>query len=53
MVDYRIESYNWDDIVDYESDENSVDLINSDGKTVARFSYVRFTRQDFENFKNN
>jgi hypothetical protein len=41
----------WDEIVDYESDETTVTLLNKKGKKVAEFNYPRFTKHDFDFFK--
>lgn len=49
---YTIENFKgWLDIVDYESDETTVTLINSQKKKIAEFNYPRFTQEDFDRFK--
>jgi len=54
MKDCTIHSFKrWNTIIDYESDEGSVVLINSKGKKVVEFGYVKFTKKDFDKFKNN
>lgn len=53
MKDYTIENFkNWDQIADYESDENTVTLLNKEKKAVAQFSFYRFTKMNFDHFKN-
>ena len=53
MKDYTIDTFNlWDQIVDYESDETSVILINAKGEKVAKFGYGGFDQGDFERYKN-
>ena len=52
MKDYTIESFKkWDQIADYESDENTVTLLNKKKKPVAQFSFYRFTKRNFDHFK--
>lgn len=52
MKDNRLESYKrWDKVADYESDCDTVALLNDKGKAVAEFNYPGFTRKEFELFK--
>lgn len=52
MVDNTIYTFNgWADIVDFESDETSVTLINSKGDKVVEYSYSRFTQEDFDRIR--
>ena len=41
----------WREVVDYESDERSVTLLNSKGECIGEFDYPKFTQEDFEFFK--
>lgn len=41
----------WDEIEDYESDETSVTLLNSNGEAIAEFNFPRFTKSDLDYFK--
>ncbi len=52
MIDNTLESFQeWDDIIDYESTETTVVLINNKQKKVAKFNYPKFTKADFEFFR--
>lgn len=52
MIDNTLENFSgWDEVDDYESDERSVTLLNEKKEPIAKFSYPRFTRQDFEYYK--
>jgi len=52
MINNTIDNFTeWVDIIDYESDENSVTLINSKLEKVAEYGYSRFTNEDFEHFR--
>lgn len=52
MINNTIETFTkWADIVDYESDETSVTLINTNNEKVAEYGYSRFTNDDFERFR--
>ena len=42
----------WDEVVDYESDENTVLLLGKRKKIIAEFGYGCFTSADFKMFKN-
>jgi hypothetical protein len=42
----------WNEVVDYESDENTVILLGKRRKKIAEFGYGGFTSSDFESFKN-
>lgn len=53
MVDNTIDTFaGWNEIVDYESDETTVILINTKGEKVVEFGYSRFTREDYNRYKN-
>lgn len=53
MVDNSIWAFkNWDEVIDYESDENSVTLIGKNNIPIAEYGYSRFTGNDYEKFKN-
>ena len=53
MINNTIDTFSeWADIVDYESDETSVTLINSKGERVVEYGYSRFTKEDFDRFNN-
>ena len=52
MKTYLLSNFKkWNTIFDYESDENSVILINKLGKKVAEYQYPKFTYSDFIKFK--
>lgn len=52
MTNNTIETFKgWADIVDYESDETSVTLINTKYEKVAEYGYSRFTKEDFDRFR--
>lgn len=52
MANNTIDTFTaWADIVDYESGETSVTLINAKGEKVAEYGYSRFTKDDFERFR--
>lgn len=54
MKDYTIESFNeWVNVVDYESDKNTVTLIGENGNKIAKYGYNKFTKEDFDRFKFN
>lgn len=53
MINNTIDTFTgWANIIDYESDETSVTLINAKGEKVAEYGYSRFTKDDFERFLN-
>lgn len=41
----------WNEVEDYESDETSVILINSNGDAIAQFNFPKFTKDDLDYFK--
>lgn len=52
MRNNTIETFTgWSDIVDYESDDTSVILINSQRKKVVEYGYPGFTMADFERLR--
>ncbi len=52
MLNNTIDTFTgWAEIVDFESDETSVTLINSKNEKVAEYGYSRFTKEDFIRFK--
>lgn len=52
MINNTIDTFTgWADIVDYESDDTSVTLINAKGEKVAEYGYSRFTENDFDRFR--
>lgn len=53
MIDNTLESYkNWSKVSDYESDENTVTLLDKKGNKLIEFNYPKFTKDDFDYFKN-
>lgn len=52
MKDHRIENFpHWDKVVDYESDESEVTLLDENGEELASYSYCKFIGSDFSYFK--
>lgn len=53
MIDFTLNNFtNWDDVVDYNSDETNVTLIGQNGVILGEFNYPKFTKVDFDFFKN-
>ncbi len=42
----------WDKVYDYESDEATVTLLGKNKGKIAEFNYFRFTKADFDYYKN-
>ena len=52
MIDNTIEAFNeWDNVIDYESDEDTVTLLDENKTPIAKFNYPRFTMKDFIRYK--
>ena len=56
MANYEYQSIEnfkeWDKVFDYESDENTVILLDENGQKIAEFGYGGFDGADFNRFKN-
>ncbi|WP_428743122.1 hypothetical protein [Tenacibaculum sp.] len=53
MINNTLEAYeNWSAVKDYESDEFIVTLLDKNSIELAEFNYHKFTRADFERYKN-
>lgn len=41
----------WNSIVDYESDVDTVTLLDKNKTPIVEFNYPKFTKEDFDHFK--
>lgn len=52
MIRNTLDDFNWwSEIVDYESDETTVTLIDENDNKIIEFNFPKFTYSDFINFK--
>ena len=50
---YELDFFNnWDDVYDYESDYDTVILLDKNGNVIETFQYDNFQSADFDYYKN-
>ena len=54
MENHTIDNFKrWDEVEDYESDENSVTLLDKNGVAIAEYGFSKFDTDDYNHYKKN